>query len=167
MRDLILHESIHNDGTIHWLTPPKILNSLGVFDLDPCAAPIPRPWDTAKEMWTLPDTDGLSRDWHGRVFLNPPYGNTKVFDAFMERMAKHGNGISLVFARTDAKWFSRWVYPYCTALFFLTPRLSFYKPDGTVYPNKAGGPSVLISYSIVDKKSLQESGLCGSLFVRE
>ena len=29
-------------GTVEWLTPPKILDALGPFDLDPCA-PVVRP----------------------------------------------------------------------------------------------------------------------------
>jgi hypothetical protein len=31
-----------------WLTPPEIITSLGMFDLDPCT-PSVRPWDTAKK----------------------------------------------------------------------------------------------------------------------
>lgn len=33
------------NGKDEWLTPPYIIDSLGVFDLDPCS-PINRPWDT-------------------------------------------------------------------------------------------------------------------------
>ena len=37
-----------------WLTPPHVTDALGAFDLDPCAAPEPRPWDTARVHITLP-----------------------------------------------------------------------------------------------------------------
>lgn len=49
-----------------WLTPKWILEPLGAFDLDPCAAPSPRPWDTAANHIELP-TDGLASGWAGRV----------------------------------------------------------------------------------------------------
>lgn len=35
-----------------WLTPPKIIDKLGEFDLDPCS-PIFRPWDTANKHYTI------------------------------------------------------------------------------------------------------------------
>jgi hypothetical protein len=39
-------------GKDEWLTPPEIIKSLGEFDLDPCS-PINRPWDTAKNHYTI------------------------------------------------------------------------------------------------------------------
>lgn len=56
-----------------WLTPPEIIGALGPFDLDPCAAPSPRPWDTALRHIELPE-DGLTAAWSGRVWCNPPFG---------------------------------------------------------------------------------------------
>lgn len=164
MKDLIQHESIHNDGTVHWLTPPHILAALGDFDLDPCAAPEPRPWSTAKIMWS-PPKDGLEPGWFGRVWLNPPYGNTAIFTQFMAKMAQHQSGIALVFARTDAKWFYEITYPACKAILFLAPRLSFFQPNGIVYPNKAGAPSMLVAYSNEDAEVLKKCGLKGCLLV--
>ena len=83
------HERGFKGETDIWLTPPEVLSALGPFDLDPCAAPDPKPWNTAKKMYTLPQ-NGLVLPWAGRVFLNPPYGpQTKTW---MELMAKHGDG---------------------------------------------------------------------------
>lgn len=59
-------------GKDEWLTPPSIIKALGEFDLDPCS-PINRPWDTAKEHYTILD-NGLLKPWKGRCFVNPPYG---------------------------------------------------------------------------------------------
>src|SRR5437867_202275 len=55
------HQSSHMQTDV-WLTPPHILAALGPFDLDPCAAPEPRPWPTAERHIALPD-DGLAADW--------------------------------------------------------------------------------------------------------
>ncbi|WP_223160903.1 phage N-6-adenine-methyltransferase [Salinicola aestuarinus] len=85
-----------------WLTPPSILEALGSFDLDPCS-PVERPWDTASEHLTLHD-DGLSAAWRGRVWLNPPYG--RETGLWLEKLAEHGDGIALVFARTETEMFS-------------------------------------------------------------
>jgi hypothetical protein len=43
--------TVNNDT---WLTPPELIQSLGIFDLDPCS-PINRPWDTAKKHYTVND----------------------------------------------------------------------------------------------------------------
>jgi hypothetical protein len=80
-----------------WLTPPEIIHSLGEFDLDPCS-PIDRPWDTAKNHYNILD-DGLSKEWNGRVWLNPPYG--KEASKWLEKLSIHNNGIALIFARTE------------------------------------------------------------------
>lgn len=95
------HHSARADTTT-WLTPPHITNALGAFDLDPCAAPSPRPWPTAARHIELPE-DGLAADWDGRVWLNPPYS----FAAWkwLAKLAEHGRGTALVFARTETAGF--------------------------------------------------------------
>ena len=76
-------------GTATWLTPPEILDSLGAFDLDPCAAPSPRPWATAARHIELPEC-GLAADWSGRIWLNPPFGREDA--AWLRKLAAHGDG---------------------------------------------------------------------------
>lgn len=85
-----------NSGDV-WLTPKHIIDALGKFDLDPCAAPLPRPWETASASFIEAD-DGLSQEWFGRVWRNPPYG--RGIGAWMKKMAEHakaGGGVSLLF----------------------------------------------------------------------
>lgn len=97
-----------------WLTPPSILEALGDFDLDPCAA-IHRPWDTARHHYTAED-DGLSRPWFGRIWLNPPYG--KELPVWLKRLAQHGDGISLVAARTETRWFHDLIWEAADGILF-------------------------------------------------
>ena len=150
-----------NKGTdVIWLTPPSILQVLGPFDLDPCAAPSPRPWPTAARHIELPE-DGLDAEWEGRVWLNPPYDETLAL--WMENMALHRNGIALVFARTEIDIWQRWIWPYAHRVLFIAGRLYFYLPDGTRAAGNAGGPSALISYSNADTRALQNSGISGAL----
>lgn len=132
-------------GEIHteqWLTPPAIVHSLGVFDLDPCA-PIKRPWPTATNHFTIQD-DGLVQPWAGRVFLNPPYG-TKTH-LWMKRLAEHGNGIALIYARTETKAFFPWVWDYAHSIMFFNKRLTFHHVTGEMARSNGGAPSCLVAY---------------------
>jgi len=145
-----------------WLTPPHILDALGPFDLDPCAAPEPRPWPTAARHITKPD-DGLAHDWQGRVWLNPPYSRQAV--RWIERLADHGHGTALIFARTDTSWFVEQVWRRADALLFLSGRVFFHRADGSRATDNGGAPSVLIAYGEGDAERLASCGLAGS-FVR-
>lgn len=152
------HHRVNSGVTDVWLTPPEILTELGPFDLDPCAAD-PRPWPTAFRCFTKAD-DGLAQEWHGRVWLNPPYGQD--IGRWMERLAAHGEGTALVFARTETDWFHRWVWPHASGLRFLRGRLNFHRPDGTRSRYNAGGPSVLVAYGPVDRQRLRDANLSGA-----
>ncbi len=68
--------TLNND---EWLTPPGLIKALGTFDLGPCSPRI-RPWDTAIKHLTKKD-DGLTHEWAGRVWLNPPYGLIGLIDS--------------------------------------------------------------------------------------
>lgn len=147
-------------GKEEWLTPPGIIRALGPFDLDPCAPPQHRrPWNMAAEHFTVED-NGLVKPWHGRVWCNPPYGNEA--GKFLAKLADHGNGIALVFARTETRMFHESVWGKASGLLFFLGRLSFCdfrgKPIGV-----AGAPSVLIAYGSDNAKRLASSGFAGAL----
>lgn len=152
-------------GSTTWLTPPAILDALGgwqSFDLDPCAAPVPRPWFTAWQMNAEADGDGLAMDWHGRVFLNPPY-SSGVIEAWLRKLADHGEGTALIFARTETEPFRRQVWERASGLLFLHGRLFFHEPDGTRAKHNGGAPSVLCAYGQEDLDRLAASDLDGAL----
>lgn len=128
-------------GKDEHLTPRHVLDALGPFDLDPCS-PIKRPWDTAAKHYTIID-DGLTQPWHGRVWCNPPYD--RETGKWLDRLAAHGHGIALIFARTDTVMFQR-AYRQADSVLFLAGRLTFCKVDGKPHPANSGGPSVLLGY---------------------
>ena len=142
-----------------WLTPPHVLQALGPFDLDPCA-PVARPWPMAAAHYTAHDS-GLTKPWRGRVWLNPPYGQET--GRWMQRLAEHGNGIALIFARTETAIFFPWVWERATAWLFLKGRLHFHYVDGTRAAANSGAPSVLVAYGDNNAKALECSGLPGKL----
>jgi hypothetical protein len=150
-----------NEGdSVVWLTPRALIESLGEFDLDPCAAPSPRPWPTAHEHIELPQC-GLQTPWQGRVWLNPPY--TQDMGPWMAKMAEHGSGIALMFARTETELWQRLIWPAVDSAMFLRGRLYFHRPDGTRGETNSGAPSVLLSYSPEDTERVRRSGLKGAL----
>jgi hypothetical protein len=126
--------------------------------LDPCAAPEPRPWSTAAHM-IAPPKDGLAEPWEGRVWLNPPFGSAAPL--WMERMAAHGRGTALLFARTDTRMFHEFVWPVAKGLLFVRGRPHFCRPDGTRALGNSGGPVVLIAYGWEDAARLQSCGIDG------
>lgn len=142
-----------------WLTPPSLLCALGGFDLDPCApAAERRPWDMARTHYSAED-DGLSKPWHGRVWCNPPYGLEAA--RWLERLAAHGNGIALIFARTETAMFFEHVWGKASALLFIKGRLHFHHVDGRRAAANAGAPSVLVAYGFENAKTLQECVIDG------
>jgi hypothetical protein len=144
-----------------WLTPPGILEALGPFDLDPCA-PIERPWDTAAEHYTIAD-NGLAKRWRGRVWLNPPYGREAA--RWLRRLAEHGNGTALIFARTETTAFHQYVWPLADGVLFVRGRLHFHHPDGTRASGNGGAPSALVAYGRGNLSVLQASEIPGHVVV--
>lgn len=129
-------------ATTEWYTPPYIIDSLGgKFDLDPCAPATE--WHTADRCYTK-EINGLSKDWEGRVFLNPPYSNP-IIKHFVRRLADHGNGIALLYARCDNKMFFEDIFNRATSIKFLCDRIYFLRPDGSK-GDRPGCGSVLIAY---------------------
>ena len=154
------HTKAYRGATDDWITPRFIIDALGPFDLDPCPCQS-QPWPCAAKSYRL---DGLKRPWLGRVWLNPPYGPRA--EPFLKRMAKHGDGIALLFARTETKMFHEHVWGVANALLFLKGRLYFHRPDGTRAAGNAGGPSVLIAYGDENARILQASKLGGAFVIQ-
>lgn len=139
-----------------WLTPPWLLEALGEFDLDPCC-PVDMPWATAAHCYT-PLDNGLIQRWFGRVWLNPPYG--RVVGAWLARMAEHGRGTALIFARTDTTSFIDHVWNAGSAALFIRGRLNFCDLTGKPAGN-AGAASVLVAYGKDDADQLYASDIDG------
>ena len=142
--------------SVEWYTPPEIFEALGVdFDLDPAAPPGGVPWIPATHHYSTLD-DGLSRPWGGLVWLNPPYG--RQTGRWLDRLARHGEGLALVFARTDTAWFQG-VANSATSLCFLADRLRFVRPDGQPAAAAAGAGSLLVAYGLTASLALASAGL--------
>lgn len=142
-----------------WLTPPEIIKALGEFDLDPCS-PIDRPWNTAKKHHTFLD-NGLMQNWEGRVWMNPPYGKDTLY--WLNKLSGHGNGIALIFARTETSTFFSEVWNKADSILFIKGRLTFYNVDGTPADHNGGAPSCLVAYGKNNTDAILKSKIKGKL----
>lgn len=165
----------HKSGTVEWLTPPDIIEALGgwqSFDLDPCA-PMQQPTPTARRTYTKAH-NGLILPWEGRTWLNPPYANGEI-EQWLARMAEHGLGTALIFARTETDAFFRFVWYRATALLFMRGRVTFqvgapytdtktgrHYALGDRAPGNAGAPTVLCAYGIDDADVLATCKIDGA-----
>jgi hypothetical protein len=139
-----------NDQRQWYLTPPYVLDKVrrdlgGTIDLDPCTFP-DNPTD-ATEFYTVVE-DGLSRDWEGAVFCNPPYG--KAREPWVRKCIAHSEWLNpvilLIPAATDTRIF-REAAQSAEAIVFVSGRLKF----GTLRENRrqhaASHPSALIGWN--------------------
>jgi DNA N-6-adenine-methyltransferase (Dam) len=140
-------------GKDEWLTPPWLLTRLGEFDLDPCSPhESRRPWATAKRHYCRED-NGLNHPWDGRVWLNPPYG--KFAAQWYARLAEHGDGIALLYARTDTESFFDHVWSKADAILFIKGRVLFHHVSGARSRTCGGAASVLVAYGDRNVRALE------------
>lgn len=151
---MTVHEKPWGD-TREWYTPPELFDSIGLrFDLDvasPMAGPVP--WVPADRFYS-PRENGLTMPWGGRVWLNPPYGPPLV--PFVHRMVEHHNGILLVPARTETRWF-QYAAENADLVCFLRDRLHFTREDG--FRGRASHASVLVAFGFDNASAVEEANL--------
>ena len=150
------------ETTTTWLTPKRVIDALGPFDLDPCTPIEGMPWATADEMWT-PIEDGLETPWPKDKFIwhNPPYGRGQ--EAWMEKASTHGNNITLVFARTDTQWMHRFVFNHeeARAVLFTERRLKFCNSKGI--EGQASPAGSVFAYGKKAEKRLEKAWRNGDI----
>ncbi|MEE9611534.1 MAG: DNA N-6-adenine-methyltransferase [Desulfatiglandales bacterium] len=140
-----------------WFTPRFILEKLGKFDLDPCTAKN-RPWPTALHHITKKE-DGLSADWSGRVWCNPPFGE---MGCWMAWMAVHGNGILLSPAsKMETLPFFKYVWSQADAILIMRGRLRFHTADGRLAGRNPTFSTVFVAYGTHNADVLRLSGIEG------
>lgn len=125
-----------------WYTPRYIFDALGeVFDLD-VAAPPGGPRHVPCRHWYSPVENGLERNWHGFVWMNPLFGHQRTKVAWLMRFFAHGNGIALVPDRTSAPWFQQYA-PQADAICWVAPKIKFERVDGSIGESPGTGTALL------------------------
>jgi hypothetical protein len=84
-----------------YYTPKWLFDALGLeFDLD-VASPPEGPWHTPCKAYYTQKTDGLTSDWNGVVWMNPPYSKP---EPWVKKWLAHENGLALL-PCSNGKWF--------------------------------------------------------------
>jgi hypothetical protein len=129
---IIRFGSTMGSTTFECYTPAEYLDAarevLGEIDLDPASSANANETVQAAEIFDA-DTDGLAHDWHGRVWLNPPYGRS-LTSSFVAKLVGEYNAGRVTAAITvlnaygfDAAWFQPL---FGHVLCFTDHRIKFY-----------------------------------------
>ena len=114
----VIPNSLENKDST--LTPLDLINSIGEFDYVPCGFCFHK---TAKVVNSWP-SDGLKTSWQGRVWLNPSYSNPVPW---LDKLIAHGEGVALVLASVETKWFQHQVFGGAHSILFLKGRPKFFR----------------------------------------
>lgn len=131
-----------NSGENEWYTPSEFIAAakavMGGIDCDPASSETANKTVAATVYFTK-DDDGLTKQWIGRVWLNPPYAQP-LMGRFAETVsAKYESGeitqaCILVNNATETAWFQR-MAKVASAICFPASRIKFLDPSG-----KPGAP---------------------------
>lgn len=122
-----------------WSTPQDFFEKLNRefnFTIDVCAIP-----ENAKcKKYFTPFDDGLSQEWTGVCWCNPPYGR-EIGKWVQKAATSNAVVVMLLPARTDTKWFHTWCLPFADEIRFLQGRLKFGESK-----NAAPFPSMVVVF---------------------
>ena len=108
-----------------YYTPKWIFDQLGLqFDLDVAAPPGGIEHIPAKSYYTQKN-DGLSQDWFGRVWMNPPFSKPQPW---VQKFMEHGNGIAML-PVSKSYWFME-LWNSNAAITYMPSNLKFVDPKG-------------------------------------
>lgn len=122
-------------GDNEWYTPAKYVDMarevMGTIDTDPASNPTAQRTVRATTYYTA-ETNGLDKEWHGKVWMNPPYSNPEVQQFAAKVVAEYQSGrvteaIVLTNNSADTGW-HRAMQDACTRYCTTTGRIRFESP---------------------------------------
>jgi ParB family chromosome partitioning protein len=99
----------NNSGENEWYTPECYIESarlvMGVIHLDPASSEIANKTVNSNLFYTQED-DGLSKEWFGNIWMNPPYSHPLIFQFISKLVQSKGvnQAIVLVNNGTETQW---------------------------------------------------------------
>jgi ParB family chromosome partitioning protein len=124
-------------GENEWFTPADWLAraraALGEIDLDPASNPLAQETVKAAAFFTKED-DALTKEWGGRVWMNPPYAQPLIGQFADKLLAEIDAGrvtqaLTLTHNYTDTAWFHA-LASRADAICFTRGRIRFVSPAG-------------------------------------
>jgi len=126
----------NNSGENEWYTPECYIESarlvMGSIDLDPASSIIANERVKANKFYTQ-DEDGLSFDWYGNVWMNPPYSQPLIFQ-FISKIVESkdiNQAIILVNNGTETQW-GQLLINNSSAVCFHQSRIRFFDKYGNL-----------------------------------
>ena len=124
-------------GENEWYTPAVYIEAaravMGGIDLDPASSEIANETVKAARFFDL-NADGLAQEWHGAIYLNPPYSQPHIRMFCEKLVAEYDAGrvaeaIALTHNYTDTAWFHT-LASNASAVCFTRGRIGFLDPVG-------------------------------------
>lgn len=140
----------HNSGENEWYTPKYIIEAarmaMGSIDTDPASCEIANSNVKAECYFDIND-NGLSQEWTGNVWLNPPYAQPLVYEFTSMAVNKYLSGeinqaIILVTNATETKHF-QYMLEHCSAVCFPVGRIRYISKYGDQLNQGLQGQAIL------------------------
>lgn len=126
----------NNSGENEWYTPECYIESarlvMGSIDLDPASSEIANQTVNANLFYTQ-EEDGLSKEWFGNIWMNPPYSQPLIFQ-FISKLVESNQvnqAIVLVNNGTETKW-GQLLMKHSSAVCFHQGRIRFIDKYGNL-----------------------------------
>lgn len=103
-----INKGLFTSNTDLWATPQDFFDKLDSefhFDLDVCALQ----YNAKCDRFFTSDVDGLSQEWTGTAWCNPPYGR-QIGKWVKKAHDSDCTVVMLLPARTDTAWFHDYIY---------------------------------------------------------
>ncbi|MDZ4344455.1 MAG: DNA N-6-adenine-methyltransferase [Candidatus Binatia bacterium] len=140
----------HNSGENEWYTPPDIIErarrSMGAIDCDPASSSFANKNVKADVFYTA-ESDGLTKKWRGRVWMNPPY-SSPLCSQFCEALTHKfidkeiEQACVLVNNATETAWFQSMLRA-AVSVCFLDGRVKYLDKSGEPANTPLQGQAVL------------------------
>lgn len=124
-------------GEDEWYTPSNYVEAarkvMGCIDLDPASSHAAQETVQAERFFSI-ENDGLTQEWGGKVWMNPPYSDPLIHH-FSEKLIAEvtadrvQQAIVVTHNCTDTLWFHR-LEEISAALCFTRGRIAFVDPQG-------------------------------------